>query len=140
MRTGQFLIRCKRFYFIFIIVNGIVNTRKYRFSPDCSFQICEKPSKFSKIVHSLICVCIVSDYTDTVPAWSTTTPTPCPHSQQLFQHVFVQSMVSAQSMTMHTPTFLNYIILNFVISFFLFQSKIISRVSAQSLPTLTRCR
>ena len=36
---------------IFIFLNfKYVNTSKYLFFPDCSFLICEKPSKFSKSV------------------------------------------------------------------------------------------
>ena len=50
--------------------------------PDCSFKICEKPSNFSESVRVVL--------SDTVPAWSTTTPSPCPCSQWLCQHlVFV---------------------------------------------------
>ena len=41
---------------------GCVNTPKYLFLPDCSFKICEKPSKFSRSVT------VVVDYGDTVSA------------------------------------------------------------------------
>ena len=50
------------FHIFKIIVIGFVYTPKYSFSPDCSFKICEKTSKFSKSVHE------VNDYADTVSA------------------------------------------------------------------------
>ena len=59
-----------------LLAIGFVNTSKYLFSPDCSFEICEKPSKFSKSVQVVFAV----------SALSLTAPTPCPRSQRLRQH------------------------------------------------------
>ena len=40
--------------YLYRIAIGYLNTPKYLFSPDCSFKICEKPSKFSKSVSIVI--------------------------------------------------------------------------------------
>ena len=49
---------------------------KYLFLPDCSFKICENPSKIFESVRGVL----------SVSAQSLTTLTPCPHSQRLNRH------------------------------------------------------
>ena len=85
----------------FIFLNYCYWVRKHTqvpFSPDCSFKICVKPSKFSKSVYIVLSVsaysltmptpCLHSqDYTNIVSAQSTTTTTPCPRSQRLCRHL-----------------------------------------------------
>ena len=53
-RHPMFFIRYGDFHIFKLLLS------KYLFLPDCSLQICEKPSKFSKSVH------VVVDYADTV--------------------------------------------------------------------------
>ena len=62
----QIFLQMPRFSMFLIFAIRYVNTPKYNILPDCSFKICDKPSKFSKSV------CIVID----VSAQSLTTPTP----------------------------------------------------------------
>ena len=64
----------------------------YWITHQSSFKICEKPSKFSKSV------CVVKDYANTVSAQSKTTPTSCPRSQRLFQHVSTQSTTTRHAL------------------------------------------
>ena len=89
-----------------------VNTPKNLFSPDCSFKIHEKPSKFSESVRVVL----------SVSAWSLTTLTLC------------RRIV----MTTRLHNFWKYQIFKFFVTFFFtgsffyfFQSKIISRVSSR---------
>ena len=56
------------FHIFFLIVIVFVNTPKYLFSLDYSFQICENPSKFFESVCSHIRVRIVVDYANSVSA------------------------------------------------------------------------
>ena len=87
---------------VFIFLNYCYWVCKYTqenlFSPDCSFKICEKPSKFSKSVCLVLSVSaylltkclhsswlrwhslrVVVDHANTVSAWSTL----CPRSRRL---------------------------------------------------------
>ena len=56
------------------------------FSPDCSFKITEKPSKFSKSVGVDIVVTRSQRQFQHVSAGSMTTPTGCQCSQRLYVH------------------------------------------------------
>ena len=67
MRTRKFFFRYGRIHTFKLLVLGlyVVKTLMYLFSPDCSFEICEKPSKCP---HSICRVRIVIDYADKVSA------------------------------------------------------------------------